>query len=126
MNIKKFLKVALGTGLIMLDQSDRTRVKERVSDHVDDLQELANEHYETAAQRVARASRALRQENSSSAWNILRFVAGVGVGIGVGMLVAPEKGDKTRAKLAERAQEVGENVRQRFAGVNAPATALGD
>ena len=123
MSMKKLLKIALGTGLVMLDQSDRARkrVRDRVSDHVDDLREFAQDTYETTADRVARASKALRNEDNSTAWNMLRFAVGVGVGIGVGMLIAPEKGDDTRAKLAGKAQEFGDNVRQRFTSANLQA-----
>ena len=73
MSIKKLLKIALGTGLVMLDQSDRDRkrVRDRVSDHVDDLREFASDAYDTAADRVARASKALRNDDSSAAGTCL-------------------------------------------------------
>jgi len=124
MNMNKVLKLALGTGLFMLDQSDRTRKK--VRDHVGDLRDFATDAYETAADRVTRASKALRKEDNSTGWNLLRFAAGVGVGIGVGMLLAPEKGDDTRARIADKAQELGDNVRQRFSSANLQPTGTGD
>jgi len=39
MNMKKVLKVALGTGLFILDRSDRARksVRERIGDHAHNL-----------------------------------------------------------------------------------------
>lgn len=128
MRLNKLLKIALGTGLFMLDQSDRTRknMRKRVSDHVEDLRDFAQDTFETAADRVARASKALRREDSHAGWNMLRFAAGVGVGIGVGMLLAPDKGDETRAKLAEKAHDLGDNVRQRFSSANLQPTGTGD
>ena len=62
MNIKKVLKVALGTGLFLLDQSDEAKrnVRDRVSDQVDDLRDRAQDTYQAAADRVAGASDALR------------------------------------------------------------------
>ena len=122
MSMKKLLKIALGTGLFMLDQSDRTR--RSVRNHVGDLREFARDSYETAADRVSKVFH--REEENHTAWNLLRFAAGVGVGIGVGMLLAPDKGEETRAKLAEKAQDFGDNVRQRFASTNLQATGTGD
>ena len=128
MNLKKFLKVALGTSLFILDQSDRARksVRERVGDHVDDLRDLADNTYQAAADRVTRASKALRtKEDHRAVWNVLRFAAGVGIGVGVGLLVAPANGEETRAKLAEKAQELSANVRQHFALADLRATGTG-
>jgi gas vesicle protein len=120
-NLKKFLKAALGAGLFLLDQSDHAKksIREKVSDQFDDLRDRAQETYEAAADRVARVSEALHSTDDNSAiWNVLRFATGLGIGIGVGLVLAPAKGEVTRAKLAEKAQEFGGNVRQRFAPNN--------
>jgi ElaB/YqjD/DUF883 family membrane-anchored ribosome-binding protein len=115
-NMKKILKMALGTSLFLLDQSDRATkgMRERVSDQVDDLRDFAQDTYQTAAERVGRASQALTEEDNHAAWDTLRFVIGLGIGVGVGLLIAPANGEDTRTKLAEKAQEVGANLRQRF------------
>src|SRR5271165_5817052 len=129
MNMKKFLKVALGTSLFILDQSDRARksVRERVGDHVEDLRDLARDTYQAAAERVASAANALRKNDDNRAvWNVVRFDFGLGVGIGVGLLVAPANGEETRAKVAEKAQEFTGNVRQRFGSSDLRATGTGD
>src|SRR5271157_3937473 len=128
MNMKKFLKVALGTSLFILDQSDRARksVRERVGDQVDDLRDLAQDTYQAAAERVASAANAFRRNDDNRAvWNVVRFAFGLGVGIGVGLLVAPAKGEETRTKVAEKAQEFAGNVRQHFASSNLRATGKG-
>ena len=117
MDMKKFWKVALGTGLFLLDQSDRAKKSfgEKVGDHIDDLRERAQDTYQAAANRVGRATDALQNDDGHDAlWGMLKFAAGLGIGIGVGLLVAPANGEETRAKLAEKAQEFGGNVRQRF------------
>jgi len=128
MNMKKFLKVALGTSLFILDQSDLARkcVRERIGDHVDDLGDVAQDTFQAAADRVARASKAFRKNADHHAiWTVLRFAAGIGVGVGVGLLVAPANGEETRTKLVEKAQELGGNVRQHFASSNLRATGTG-
>jgi len=128
MNMKKFLKVALGTSLFILDQSDLARksVRERIGDHVDDLRDVAQDTFQVAADRVARASKAFRKNDDHHAiWTVLRFAAGIGIGVGVGLLVAPANGEETRTKLVEKAQELGGNVRQHFASSNLRATGTG-
>jgi hypothetical protein len=126
MDMKKFWKIALGTGLFLLDQSDRA--KKNVGDHIDDLRERAQDTYQAAADGVARAADALRNEDDGhdALWGVLKFAAGLGIGIGVGLLIAPANGEETRAKLAERAQEFGGNVRQRFGSYNMRPTGTGD
>ena len=51
MDMKKFWKVALGTGLFLLDQSDRAKKSfgERVGGQIDDLRERAQDSYQAAA-----------------------------------------------------------------------------
>lgn len=128
MNMKKFLKVALGTGLFILDQSDLARksARERIGDQVDDLRDVAQDTFEAAADRVARASKAFRQNDDHHAIRtLLRFAAGIGIGVGVGLLVAPANGEETRTKLVEKAQELGGNVRRHFASSTLRATGTG-
>ena len=128
MNMKKFLKVALGTSLFILDQSDRARksVRERVGDQVDDLRDVAQDTFQAPADRVARAAKAFRtKEDHRAFWNVLGLVAGIGIGVGVGLLVAPANGEETRTKLVEKAQELGGDVRQHFASSNLRATGTG-
>jgi hypothetical protein len=50
-------------------------------------------------------------------------VGDVGLGIGVGILLAPASGEETRSSIAEKVQDVGERVRDRFSlEVRKPAT----
>jgi hypothetical protein len=129
MNMKKFMKVALGAGLFLLDQPDHAKksVRERVSGHVDDLRDMAQDTYLAAADRIASASKAFRKEDNRALWHTLRFIAGVGIGVGVGLLLVPANGEETRTKLAEKAQEFGDNLRQHFtSGDSLRATTMGD
>jgi gas vesicle protein len=134
-NVKNFLKaaeVAIGTGLYLLDHSDKAKrvVRSHVNDQVDDLRdrlddlrERASDTYDVASTRVSNAARALRgDDESSGVWNVVRFAAGVGIGIGIGLLFAPANGEATRAALADKAREIGDNVRQRYSPQTYPKT----
>src|SRR5215831_3640368 len=131
-NTKNFLKAAIGTALYMLEHSDKTKrmVRDRVSDQVDDLRdrlddirERASDTYDVASDRVVKAAKVLRGDSDASgAWNIVRFALGLGVGIGIGLLFAPANGESTRAALADKARELGDNVRQRYGAPTYPAT----
>jgi ElaB/YqjD/DUF883 family membrane-anchored ribosome-binding protein len=122
--MNKFFKLLLGTSLYLLEQSDSAtrKVRERAVGEIEDLRDVAREKYETAADRVARASRAIRGDDSQVVGNALRFVAGVGVGIGVGLLLAPASGAETRSVIAGKVQDIGDKVRQQFSSEGASAT----
>jgi len=63
--MKKLLKMLLGTGLYVLEQSDRTNnVRDRAARKLDDLRDVVQHKYEDAADRVARASRAIREKTT--------------------------------------------------------------
>jgi hypothetical protein len=104
-----FLGVLLGTGLNLLDS-----LRGRLPDNFDDIKGRVRDTYGTASSRVSRASCALRGEKDSHILgNVGALLMGVGVGVGVGLLVAPARGEKTRAVLAEKVSEFGDKVRQR-------------
>ena len=127
-NMKNFLKAAIGTGLYVLEHSDKT--KRMVRDRLDDLRDRTSDTYDVATKRVVKAAKALRGDNEpSAAWYFVRFALGLGVGIGIGLLFAPAKGDATRVALADKAREFGGNVRQRYGAQSAetyPATGTAD
>jgi ElaB/YqjD/DUF883 family membrane-anchored ribosome-binding protein len=122
--MKRFLKLLLGTSLYLLEQSDHVakNVRERAVGEIEDLRDVAQEKYETAAARVARASRAIRGEDSYVLRNTLRFAVGVGVGIGVGLIFAPASGEETRSVIAGRVHDIGDKVRKQFYPERAAAT----
>lgn len=43
----------------------------------------------------------------------MKFLAGVGIGFGVGLLIAPARGQETRRKLKEKAEQVAEAPRKK-------------
>jgi ElaB/YqjD/DUF883 family membrane-anchored ribosome-binding protein len=122
--MNKFLKLLLGTSLYLLEQSDHVakNVRDRAAGQVDELRDVAQQKYETAVNRVARASRAIRGEDSYVLRNTLRFAAGVGVGIGVGLIFAPANGEETRSAIAGRVHDIGDKVRKQFSPEGAAAT----
>ena len=129
MDMKKFLKVALGTSLFILDQSERAKksMRKRVGDQIDDLRDFGQDSYQVAADRVGKMADTIRgYDDHRDLWNVIRFASGLGVGIGVGLLVAPANGEETRTKVAEKAQEFAGNVRQRFGSSDLRATGTGD
>src|ERR1700730_16443218 len=115
-SMNKFLKLLLGTSLYLLEQSDSStkKVRDRAADRFSDLREVAQEKFETASDRFARASKAIRGEDSYVLSNTLRFLAGVGVGLGVGLILAPASGEETRSVIAGRVHEMSDKVRRQF------------
>jgi hypothetical protein len=122
--MNKLLKLLLGTGLYVLEQSDHStkKMRDRAAGELNDLRDAAQEKYEVAVDRVSRASRAIRGEDSPVLGNALRFVAGVGVGVGLGLIFAPASGEETRSVLVNKAQGFGDKVRKQFCSEEAVAT----
>ena len=103
------LGVLLGTGLYLLDN-----LRERLPDNMDDIKDRARETYETASDRVGRATNALRgKEDSQIFGKVGALLIGVGIGVGVGLLIAPASGEETRADIADKVSDFGDKVRER-------------
>src|SRR5664279_5895806 len=85
-NFLKAAEIAAGTGMFLLEQSNRyaPRMRSRMNDSMDDLKDRAKDAYDVIADRVSGITR--RQDDHSGLWNLVRFAAGVGIGIGIGML----------------------------------------
>jgi hypothetical protein len=122
--MNKLLKSLLGVGLFLLEQSDSAgkSVRDRAAGPLGDLRDAAQEKYEAAAERVARASKAIRGEDSDLLRNALVFTAGVGVGVGVGLILAPASGDETRTAIAGKVHDMGDKVRRQFSSEADSAT----
>jgi hypothetical protein len=103
------LGVLLGSGLHLLDS-----LRERLPDNMDDIKDRARDTYETASDRLGRATNALRgKEDSRILGKVGALLIGVGIGVGVGLLIAPASGEKTRADLTDKVSDFGEKVRER-------------
>jgi gas vesicle protein len=122
--MKNFLKLLLGSSLFLLERSDRTKdARDLAARKIDDLREVVQQKYEDAADRVAKASRAIRGEDDEVLGNALRLVAGIGIGIGVGLLVAPASGQETRGAVTGSVKQFGNKIRRQVFPDRARATA---
>jgi YtxH-like protein len=99
----------LDTGLNLIDS-----LRDRLPDNVDDIRDRARDTYNTASDRVSRATDVLRgAEESHLFGKAVAMVIGVGVGVGIGLLIAPASGDETLEEISDKVSEFKENVRQR-------------
>jgi hypothetical protein len=122
--VNKFFKLLLGTGLYLLEQDQPTQNKrDRTASGIDDFRDDVLRQYDTAADRVGRASRALRGEDNHAFGNALRLATGIGVGVGVGVLLAPASGQNTRRAIAAKAKEWNGELGKQFSPTLKRATA---
>jgi hypothetical protein len=106
---ESILGVLLSTGLYLFDT-----LRGRMPDNVDDIKGKARETYETASERLGRATDALAgKEDSQMLGKVCALLIGVGIGVGVGLLIAPARGEETRANIAKNASDFGEKLRDR-------------
>jgi hypothetical protein len=81
--------VLLSTGLYLLDN-----LRERLPDNMDNVKDRARQTYETASDRLGRATNALRGKEESRVFGKVGvMLLGLGVGVGVGLLIAPASGE---------------------------------
>jgi hypothetical protein len=97
----------LSTGLYLLDN-----LRERIPDNIDDdLKAKTRETYETASDRLGRATDVLRgKEESQMLGKVGALLIGVGIGVGVGLLIAPANGGETRAEIVDKVSAFGEKT----------------
>jgi len=106
---ESLLGVLLNTGLYLLDN-----LREHVPDNLDDIKGRARETYETASERLGRAADAFAgKEDSQMFGKVGALLIGVGIGVGVGLLIAPARGEETRADIAKKVSDFGEKVSDR-------------
>ena len=102
------LGVLLGAGLNLLNS-----LRDHLPDNLDDIKTRARDTYGTASDRVRRASDVLRGEEDSHILGKVGVVLiGIGVGVGVGLLIAPARGEETRADIAEQVSDFGDKARE--------------
>jgi hypothetical protein len=103
------LGVLFSTGLYLLDN-----LRGRLPDNVDNIRGRVRETYQTASDRLGRATNALSgKENSQIFGRVGAVLIGVGIGVGVGLLFAPASGEVTRADIVDRVSTFGERIRDR-------------
>ena len=92
------MSVLLDTGLHLLDS-----LRARLPGNVDDLKDRVRDTYDTASDRVSRATDALRgEEDSHILGKVGALLIGVGIGVGIGVLIAPSSGEETRADITDK------------------------
>ena len=80
----------------------------------DDIRDRVRDTYDTASDRVGRATNALRGEEDSHIFGKIGvLLIGVGIGVGIGLLIAPTSGEETRADIADKVSDFGDKVRER-------------
>jgi gas vesicle protein len=102
------LGILLGAGLNRLNS-----LRAQLPDDLDDIKTRVRDRYDTASDRVSRASDVLRgEEDSHMLGKVGALLIGVGVGVGVGLLIAPARGEEIRADIAEKVSDFGDKVRE--------------
>jgi hypothetical protein len=105
---QQLLSLLLGTGLYLLES-----MRERLPDNVDDIKGRVRDTYDTASDRVGRATAALRgEEDSHILGKVGALLVGVGIGAGIGVLIAPASGEETRADIAGKVSDFSDKVRE--------------
>jgi len=100
--------VLLDAGLYLLDS-----LRDRLPDNMDDIKSRVRDTYDTASDRVSRATNALRGEQESHIFGKAVVLAiGVGVGVGIGLLIAPASGEETLEKIGDKVSDLGDKVRE--------------
>jgi YtxH-like protein len=103
------LGVLLSSGLYLLEN-----LRQRMPDNIDDIKDRTRETYETASDRLGRATDVLRgKEDSQMLGKVGALLIGVGIGAGIGLLIAPASGEETRADIVDRVSAFGEKVTDR-------------
>lgn len=103
-NRKALLSLLMGTGLYLLDP-----LRNRFADRLDDLSDRAQDTYDTATDRLSRASRVMRGTDRRGLSTTAAVLLGIGVGIGVTLLFSPAGGE-TRSHLAGKIRDFGDQV----------------
>jgi hypothetical protein len=99
------LNLMLGTGIYLLDS-----LRNSMAGTVDELRSKAQDTYETAADRVSRATDVIRGEDSHFLRTATAALLGLGIGVGLGLLLAPASGEGTRSDIADKVRGIRERV----------------
>jgi hypothetical protein len=118
-NRSALMSLLMGTGLYLLDP-----LRNRLADRLDDLTDRAQDTYDTASDRLGRATRLIRGDDNRGMSTTTAVLIGMGVGVGLGLLFAPAPGEETRSNLADKVHDFGGKVRDKVG--NAAQQAAGN
>ena len=99
------VNLMLGTGIYLLDS-----LRARMAEPVDELRSKAQNTYETAKDRLGRATDVVRGEDSHILHTAVAALLGLGIGVGVGLLLAPASGEETRSNIAGKVRDIRDRV----------------
>src|ERR1700704_5510497 len=105
---KVLLNILLGTGVYLLDSW-----RNRMGGTVDDLRSRAQDTYETASDRLSRATDVIRGEDNNYVSAATAALLGLGIGVGVGLLLAPASGEETRNNIVGKVRDIRERISSR-------------
>ena len=109
-NRKAWLSMLMGTGLYLLDP-----LRNRLADRLDDISDRAQDTYDTATDRLGRATRVMRGDDHRGLSTTTAVLVGMGIGVGVGLLFAPATGEETRSNIAGKVHDFSDKVREKVA-----------
>ena len=95
------LNLMLGAGVYLLNS-----LRDRTAGTIDELRSKAQDTYETATDRVSRATDVIRGEHSHFLHSATAAIVGLGIGVGIGLLLAPASGEETRSNIAEKVRGI--------------------
>jgi hypothetical protein len=98
---KVLLDLLLGTGIYLLNS-----LRNRRAGTVDELRSKAQDTYETATDRVCRATDVIRGEDTHFWSTAMAALLGLGIGVGAGLLLAPASEDETRSHIADKVRDI--------------------
>jgi ElaB/YqjD/DUF883 family membrane-anchored ribosome-binding protein len=105
---KVLFNLLLGTGIYLLDS-----MRNRMAGTVDDLRSRAHDTYDTASDRVSRATDVIRGTDHPMIGTAAAALLGLGIGVGIGLLLAPASGEETRSNIASKARDIRDRVSSR-------------
>jgi len=119
-------------GLLLTDAKVWEAIGSQVRDRVDDVShemrrgyedvgDVVRNRYEDTADRLGRASDALRGRRHW-ARSTVSFIGGLGLGVGLGLLLAPASGEETLSAIRGKVVDLKNRVQERMEEAESEST----